>query len=46
VPADKLCERVVGALTTFLNASTGGPDGEGWPFGRDVYVSELYRVPE
>ncbi len=37
---------VVDTLSRFLGSSTGGPDGKGWPFGRDVYVSELYRLLE
>ena len=34
------------ALTTFLDDRTGGDDGSGWPFGRPVYRSDLYRVIE
>src|SRR5262245_46933920 len=41
-----LRDRVVGALNGFLDALAGGPEGEGWPFGRDIYVSELYRLLE
>ena len=37
------------ALYTFLNPFTGGVDGTGWPFGRDLYLSEVYgllqRIP-
>ncbi|HET9345456.1 MAG TPA: putative baseplate assembly protein [Candidatus Limnocylindrales bacterium] len=29
------------ALATFLHPLRGGPDGHGWPFGRDVYLSDL-----
>jgi hypothetical protein len=25
---------------------TGGPDGDGWPFGRDVFLSDLAAVIE
>ena len=32
------------ALATFLNPLSGGPDGTGWPFGRDVYRSEILQV--
>ncbi len=32
------------ALRTFLSPLTGGADGNGWPFGRNVYVSELYEL--
>jgi len=37
------------ALEAFFHPLTGGPDGAGWPFGRDVYLSDvaatLERVP-
>ena len=46
VPFEPLRQRVANALTAFLDASAGGPDGEGWTFGRDVYVSDLYRLLE
>ncbi len=40
---------VVNALQRFLHPLHGGADGRGWPFGRAVYVSEIYdlldRVP-
>lgn len=29
------------ALAAFLHPVTGGPDGQGWPFGRAVYLSDL-----
>ena len=29
-------------LCGFLNPLTGGPDGNGWPFGRNLYVSDIY----
>jgi len=35
---------VVAALNRFLDPLVGGPDGSGWPFGRDVYRSEIMRV--
>ncbi len=36
-------------LEEFFNPVTGGPDRDaeaGWPFGRDVYVSEVFQVIE
>ncbi len=36
--------RVETALATFLDPLTGGPDRCGWPFGRDVYRSEIMAV--
>jgi hypothetical protein len=30
-------------LYRFINPLTGGPDGKGWPFGRDLFVSDIYQ---
>jgi len=32
------------ALDAFLDPRSGGPAGLGWPFGRDVYRSEILQV--
>jgi hypothetical protein len=32
------------AVRAFLHPLTGGPEGKGWPFGRNVYVSEIYEI--
>ncbi len=37
-------DAVTSALTAFLDPRTGGPDGFGWPFGRDVYRTEILKV--
>lgn len=37
-------DRAKMALKKFLHPLTGGPDGKGWPFGRAVYLSEIYRL--
>jgi hypothetical protein len=37
-------ERAVKALAEFLDPLTGGAGGKGWPFGRSVYISEIYEV--
>lgn len=29
-------------LYAYLNPIKGGPDGKGWPFGRDLYPSDVY----
>jgi len=31
-------------LYRYLNPFTGGPNGDGWPFGRDLHVSEIFGV--
>ena len=32
------------AVAAHLHPLTGGPEGKGWPFGRNVYVSEIYDI--
>ena len=39
-----LQQRIVQALNQFLDPLVGGPDGTGWPFGRDVYHAEIMQV--
>lgn len=36
--------RVRKTLCEFLNPFTGGPDQQGWPFGRSVFSSEIYQI--
>jgi hypothetical protein len=31
-------------VRAFFDPLSGGPDRTGWPFGRDVYVSEIYQL--
>lgn len=40
---DDVEREVLNLLYRFLNPIVGGPDGNGWPFGRDVYVSDVYQ---
>ncbi len=39
-------ERVQLALQRFLHPLTGGPEGLGWPFGRNVYLSDAAALLE
>jgi hypothetical protein len=41
---DVLRDSIARKLKFFLDARSGGFDGKGWPLGRDLYVSELYRA--
>lgn len=41
-----LRRRVEEAVRTFLDPLAGGVDGRGWPFGRALFRSELFRVLE
>jgi predicted phage baseplate assembly protein len=42
--AANLKERISAALNRFFHPLLGGTDGQGWPFGRDVYRSEVLQV--
>ena len=46
---DRLRERATRALYAYLNPVSGGPDGDGWPFGRPVQEGEVFaalqRIP-
>jgi hypothetical protein len=35
---------VVAALNRFFDPLTGGPGGNGWPFGRDIYLTEVLEI--
>ena len=37
---------VAAALARFLHPLTGGPEGTGWPFGRDIYLSDVAALVE
>ncbi|MEU9132730.1 putative baseplate assembly protein [Kitasatospora sp. NPDC048540] len=41
---DQIRKEALDGLYQFLNPLTGGNDGKGWPFGRDVQVGEIYSV--
>jgi hypothetical protein len=43
---DEVADAAVALAQNFFHPLLGGPDGLGWPFGRDVYVSELYSLFE
>src|SRR5436309_1146540 len=37
-------ESAVDALKEFFDPLRGGPERRGWPFGRSIYVSEIYAL--
>lgn len=39
-----LQSQIIAALAQFFHPLQGGPDGGGWPFGRDVYRTEVLQV--
>jgi hypothetical protein len=44
--AGSVVQSVTTALARFLHPLTGGPDGDGWPFGRDIYLSDVAALIE
>ncbi|MGB8217829.1 MAG: baseplate J/gp47 family protein [Candidatus Methanoperedens sp.] len=38
--------QATGNIMEYFHPITGGPDGTGWPLGRNVYRSELYNLLE
>lgn len=44
VNKESLQTRIIEALDRFFDPLAGGPEGTGWPFGRDVYRSEVLQV--
>ena len=41
---DEVRAAVAAKIREYLDPLFGGPDGEGWPFGRDLYLSEMQSV--
>ncbi len=46
VNPEDLVKNVRQRLEDFLNPIAGGHDGKGWPFGRDIFISEIYQIIE
>ena len=44
VLSSSLHQSILDALNRFLHPLYGGPEKTGWPFGRDVYRSEIMQV--
>ncbi len=42
--ADEVRANVASRIREYLDPLLGGPDGAGWPFGRDLYLSEMQSV--
>ena len=40
----RLQEEALQALNEYFHPITGGPDGNGWPFGRPINVGEVFSV--
>lgn len=43
---DRIKQNLEDAVRTALHPLFGGPGGKGWPFGRAIHKSDLYRVVE
>ena len=46
VNRDTLTQAVGEAMASFLDPYEGWADHRGWPYGRDLYRSELYQLIE
>jgi hypothetical protein len=44
--AGPVLDAMTAALRAFLHPLTGGPEGKGWPFGRDVFISDVASLLE
>ncbi len=42
--AVSVAEDIQRRLYRFLNPLHGGPDGTGWPFGRDLFIADVYAL--
>ena len=42
--AEAIQSGAIDRLETFFDPLEGGPDRKGWPFGRSVYLSEIYQL--
>jgi predicted phage baseplate assembly protein len=42
--ASRVRQDILRALDDFFHPLYGGPEGSGWPFGRDIYRSEVLHV--
>jgi len=41
---ERIQKEALDALYGYLNPISGGPDGDGWPFGRPVQAGEVYGL--
>ncbi|MBW4493634.1 MAG: hypothetical protein KME26_11225 [Oscillatoria princeps RMCB-10] len=41
---EEVSKRAGEMITNFFHPLKGGPEGNGWPFGRSVYLSEVYEL--
>jgi predicted phage baseplate assembly protein len=41
---ERVRAEVAGKIREYLDPLLGGPEGTGWPFGRDLYLSEMQSV--
>jgi predicted phage baseplate assembly protein len=44
--AGVVADRIKARLELFLHPLTGGPEGHGWDFGRDVFLSDMAAILE
>jgi hypothetical protein len=37
-------QTALATLYRYIHPAVGGPDGRGWPFGRELFVGEVYAL--
>ena len=42
--AERVQQQIVERLAKYVDPLAGGADGRGWPFGRDLYLSEVLTI--
>lgn len=42
--AEQIRDLAIAALRSYFHPLSGGEEGRGWPFGRDIYRSEIYQI--
>jgi len=42
--AERVRAQIAERLSSYVHPLSGGPDGAGWPFGRDLYLSEVLTI--
>jgi hypothetical protein len=42
--SEQVQQRAITTVNQFFDPRIGGKDGQGWPFGRNVYPSEVYEL--
>lgn len=42
--SERVQDQIAERLSRYVDPLVGGPEAEGWPFGRDLYLSEVFTI--